>query len=108
MKKILVPAAAALVIAVGGCVSSGNTLYEQQNKYDSALAAAKAAQKKAASVDGEWRDTGKHIKDAMAAAEKLDYDSALKMLKKAQMEGERGYEQATSERAKTNMHPSYL
>lgn len=39
-----------------------------EQDYQSALAAARAAQKKAGSVDGEWRDTGKLLKQAEAAA----------------------------------------
>ncbi len=71
-----------------------------------AIEAAIAAAKKADSVDGEWRDTGKIIKDAQAAADKGDYTNAVKLAKKAQQQGELGYQQAVSQ--KELKLPSYL
>lgn len=74
--------------------------------YDAALAAAKAAQKKAASVGGEWRDTGKIIKEAEAEAEKGDFAAAIKLADKARFQGEMGYQQAMSQKNAGN--PAYL
>ncbi|MCW8881292.1 MAG: SoxXA-binding protein [Sedimenticola sp.] len=71
-----------------------------------AITKAEAARKKAASVDGEWRDTGKFIKKAEEAAKAGDYEKALKLAKKAEDEGELGYEQQVSQR-ELKM-PSYL
>ncbi len=67
---------------------------------------AESARKKAASVDGEWRDTGKWIKQAQAAAKAGEYDKALKLAKKAADEALLGYEQAVSQ--KELRIPSYL
>ena len=71
-----------------------------------AIADADAARKQAASVKGEWRDTGKIIKSAKKAADAGKYDEALKLAKKAQHQGEMGYEQAVSQ-AELRM-PAYL
>jgi hypothetical protein len=51
----------------------------------------------AASVDGEWRDTGKFIKNAKKAAEEGDYAKAIKLANKAESEGNLGYQQAVSQ-----------
>ncbi|OOZ42371.1 hypothetical protein BOW53_00015 [Solemya pervernicosa gill symbiont] len=71
-----------------------------------AIEAAKAAAKKAASVKGEWRDTGKIIKGAVKAAEAGDEAKAIKLAHKAQLQGELGYIQATTQTNITT--PSYL
>ena len=72
----------------------------------SAIVAAESAQKKAASLDGEWRDTGKMIKKAKAAQAEGNYDQAIKLANKAERQGELGYEQAHSQ--KELQIPSYL
>lgn len=72
----------------------------------SAIAAAEEAQKKASSVDGEWRDTGKIIKEAKAAQAEGKFDEAVKLANKAARQGELGYEQANSQ--KVFQTPSYL
>lgn len=64
-----------------------------QNDYEVAIAAAKAAQKKAASVDGEWRDTDNIIEDSEEAAKKGDFNKATKLANKAKMQGEMAYKQ---------------
>ena len=63
----------------------------------SAIVAAENAQKKAASLDGEWRDTGKIIEKAKAAQAEGKYDQAVKLANKAERQGELGYEQAHSQ-----------
>ncbi|MEA3303523.1 MAG: SoxXA-binding protein [Pseudomonadota bacterium] len=73
---------------------------------ESAIAAAESARKKAASIDGEWRDTGKMIKKAQAALKKGDSAKAIKLAKKAEKQGKLGYEQAQSQQ--TLKMPSYL
>lgn len=72
-----------------GCATAGG-----QADYDAALSAAKASQKKAASVGGEWRDTGKILKKAAAAAAEGDYATATKLANKAKAQGDIGYQQA--------------
>lgn len=71
-----------------------------------AIAQAEAARKKAASVNGEWRDTGKFIKQAEAAAKAGDYSKAIKLANKAEAEGRLGYEQQVSQ--SELRIPSYL
>jgi len=67
---------------------------EVQQMIDSA----EKARKKAASVDSEWRDTGKFIKKAKAALKAGEYDKAMKLAKKAEDEGALGYEQGASQK----------
>ncbi len=74
--------------------------------YEAVMAEAEAARKKAASVGGEWRDTGKILKSAATAAGKGDYATAIKLAKKAKRQGELGYEQAMAEKGAGN--PPYL
>ena len=73
---------------------------------ESAIAAAESAKKKAASIDGEWRDTGKMIKKAQAALKAGDFAKATKLAKKAEKQGKLGYEQAQAQQ--TLKMPSYL
>jgi len=75
-------------------------------RYEAVMAEAEAARKKAASVGGEWRDTGKILKSAAEAASKGDYATAIKLAEKAKRQGELGYEQAMSEKDAGN--PLYL
>ncbi len=63
-----------------------------------AIAAAEAARKKAGSVGGEWRDTGKLIKKAKAAAEKGENEKAIKLATQARKQGELGYQQAMDQK----------
>jgi len=69
-----------------------------KGEVDKAIAAADEARKKAASVGGEWRDTGKFIKEAQALADEGKLDEALKLADKAKRQGELGYEQAMNEK----------
>lgn len=66
--------------------------------FGQSLQAAKAAQKRAASVKGEWRDTGKLIKKAEAAAKEGKYDEAIKLADQARRQGYLGHRQAVSQR----------
>ena len=71
------------------------------------LSEARAAQKKANSVGGEWRDVGKFLKQAEAAAASGDLEKAKKLALKAKNQCELGYEQAVAQKGKAG-HPSYL
>lgn len=75
-------------------------------KATQAIADADAARKKAASVAGEWRDTGKMIKKAKGLVAKGDFSAAIKLAGKAQQQGELGYDQAVAQ--KQLRLPSYL
>jgi len=75
-------------------------------KVQQMIDSAEKARKKAASVDSEWRDTGKFIKKAKAALKAGEYDKAMKLAKRAEDEGNLGYEQGASQ--KELRIPSYL
>lgn len=91
-----------LIFGMASSIVSAADNTQAQN----AIAAAEKAQKKAASVDGEWRDTGKIIKKAKAAQSEQNYAQAVKLANKAARQGGLGYEQAYSQR-ELRM-PSYL
>lgn len=100
----------ALAIVLGLMVGT-TTLVAGEMKADAAaaseaIARAEAAQKKADSVNGEWRDTGKFIKNAKKAAEAGDYAKAVRLANKAESEGNLGYQQAVSQ--SELKIPSYL
>ena len=59
-----------------------------------AIAAAEATNKKAKKAEFEWRDTGKIIKKAKAAAKDGDFDAAVKQAKKAKKQAEMALKQA--------------
>jgi hypothetical protein len=67
---------------------------------------AEAARQKAASVGGEWRDTGKLIKKAKHAAKEENFTAAQVWAKQALHQGELGYQQAMQQ--KDVGFPSYL
>lgn len=62
-----------------------------------AISAAKAALKKADSVDGAWRDTGKMIKQAEALMKGGKNTEAAKKAMDARDQGMLGYEQAVAQ-----------
>lgn len=94
MKNIWGALALALVLGIG----SGSAVAGDAAAAEKAIAAAQAAQKKADSVDGEWRDTGKLIKQAQAALKAGEHDKAIKLAKQAEQQGKSGYEQAVSQK----------
>lgn len=94
------------LIAILGLSSGMIMASANQKSAQEAISAAQQAQKKAASVKGEWRDTGKIIKKAQQSMKKGDFDKAVKLANKAERQGNYGYEQAVSQ--KTLKMPSYL
>ena len=105
-KKYLV-----LVTLLVGLLSAGmtSTLLADEisaAKVQKLIDAAEAARKEAASVDGEWRDTAKMIKNAKELLEKGDFVAAAKMANEAAKQGHLGYEQAVSQQ--DFKMPSYL
>lgn len=103
MKQLL--SALALAALLSGC--AGETVKPASaDSANAAIAAATAAAKKANSVGGEWRDTGKFIKQAKGAVKKNDFAKATKLANKAREQGEMGYKQAMSQQ-KLRM-PSFL
>jgi hypothetical protein len=103
--SILISSLLACVIAMGLATTS---LADEVSakKVKNLIAAADDARKQAASVGGEWRDTGKMIKKAKALLEKGDFVAAAKLANKATKQGHLGYEQAMSQ--KELKMPSYL
>lgn len=75
-------------------------------KAESMIASADKARKQAASVDGEWRDTGKIIKQAEAALQAGDTLKAMQLAAKAHQQAVLGYQQAMDQ--KDLQMPSYL
>lgn len=64
------------------------------------------ARKKAASVEGEWRDTGKIIEQAQASLSKGEHVKAMKLAAQAHKQGVLGFQQAMVQ--KELRMPSYL
>lgn len=85
---------------------SGTSFAADKTQAQKAIAAAEQAQKKAAAADGEWRDTGKLLKNAKAAQSAGEYGKAVKLADQAAKQGQLGYEQANSQ--KELRLPSYL
>ncbi len=87
-------AAAALIAALPIAGAWAATRAEAE----AAIADADATRKKAASVGGEWRDTGKMIKEATGLLDTKQYTKAIELASKAKKQGELGYEQAVHEK----------
>jgi rhodanese-related sulfurtransferase len=103
-RKFYMGAIAAAVIAALPIANawSASTRAEAED----AIAAAEEARKKAASVGGEWRDTGKMIKQATSLLDTREYTKAIGIAEKAKQQGELGYEQAMGQ--KDAGLPSYM
>ena len=104
VKKCL--ATCALAVILGGLWVPLQATAGDAAAFDDTMKAARAAQKAANSVGGEWRDTGKMIKQAEEAAKAGDYDKAMKLADHARRQGELGNKQALAE--KDAGLPSYL
>ena len=96
MKKI------ALAALMGGMTRAGTAMAADKAGAAAAIAAAKASQKAANAVGGEWRDTGKIIKKAEEAAAAGNFADAEKLAKKAEAQGKLGKEQALSQKGVGN------
>ncbi|VAW71042.1 hypothetical protein MNBD_GAMMA09-118 [hydrothermal vent metagenome] len=76
---------------ITGCANSGSTVANETatpSSYQAALTDAQSALKKAKKANYEWRDSGKMLKKAAKAAKAGDYETAVKLAKKAQRQGE--------------------
>lgn len=85
---------------------SSNLFAASQADFDYAYAAAEAEVKKASAMKNTWRDTGKIMKQAQAAAKKGDFDKAISLASKAKFQGEAAQEQAAAQAHAGN--PGYL
>lgn len=87
------------VSVLSGCASTpkgdGDSM---ESKAQAAISAASAAISKAASANGEWRNSKKILGKAKKALKKGDYKKAIKLANQARREGELGYAQAMAER----------
>jgi hypothetical protein len=92
----------ALAVISGSAALAG----DQAAEFQAAIEKAEESRKKAASVGGEWRDTGSMIKEAKALAAKGDYQAALNLANDAFRQGELGYQQAMQE--KDAGFPAYM
>ncbi|MCG6965909.1 MAG: hypothetical protein LJE59_05325 [Chromatiaceae bacterium] len=95
-----------LAILIGGLMVVGTVSAADKAEAEAAIGAAKAAQKEAAAVGGEWRDTGDMIGAAEKAAEEGNFGNAVELAKKAEAQGMLGKEQAASQINAGN--PKYL
>lgn len=100
LKKVLA-AVAISAFMMGSAYAAADKAAAEQ-----AIAAAKESIKKAASVNGEWRDSGAMIKAAEKAMADGDFDAAVKQANMAADEGKMGYDQAISQQDVGN--PDYL
>ncbi len=89
LSTIVVVMGASLLVAC-----AGNTVAADEKSFNASYEAADAARKKAASMNYEWRDTGKILKKAKEAAAKGDYETAERLANKAEMHGKMAVAQA--------------
>lgn len=99
--KILKQTILAASIAVMGASFAGSAF---AGPAEDAIADAKAAQKQAHSVGGEWRDTGKIIKKAEKLLSEGKSEEAEKLARAAEAQGMLGYMQATAQSDTGDLH----
>lgn len=100
MKRKGVYSALMLLGMLSGCAvpGGGEKPASQANQaLAQELAQVKASVSKAAAQGGEWRDTGKWIKQAETALSKGETDKAQKLLDRAREEAQLGLDQAQSQ-----------
>lgn len=91
---------AAAIATFGATLSSGAIAGPAED----AIADAKAAQKQAGMVGGEWRDTGKMIKKAEELLKEGKTKEAEMLAREAEAQGMLGYMQATSQSDVKDLH----
>ena len=85
--------AIALALAFAA-LASPSALALDAAEVEALIAKAEAARRQAAELEYEWRFTGKRIKEAKAALESGDLETAREKAERALFEGERAIEQA--------------
>jgi len=78
-------------ILLSGCASSGSSSAKApatMETYQVVLSEAKSSLKKARAARFEWRDSVKILKKSAKAAEKGDFETAIKLANKAKRQGE--------------------
>lgn len=96
-----------LVFALLFIVFSLTSNADEDKKIIQLIESAKIAQKKAASVDGEWRDVAVLLEQAEQAVNSGDLDNAKKLAELAKFQSELGYQQAVDQKGNVE-HPSIL
>ncbi len=89
---------AAVLLALALAGASAANAKPGDAEVEKAIGAASAALKKADSVGFAWRDTGKLIKSAQAAADKGDTAQAMALAEQARKQGESAYQQYLDQR----------
>ena len=87
------------LLCAGFGAATAETVSAKAAEAKAAIDAAETARKKAAAVEGEWRDTGKMIKKAQSALKSGEFDKAIKLANEAKAQGELGHEQAVSQKS---------
>jgi glyoxylate carboligase len=91
-----------------GLLATTSVVTAADDAVATAITEAKAAQKEAAAVGGEWKHVGKFIKKAEAAAKGGDTKKALKLAKKAKFQSEAGIKQSKNQEELAKEFPDYL
>lgn len=100
MKTIIkLAVASALALSLAACQSAPTKTAADANM---AIKMAKSANGKAKKLYVEWRDTGKILKAAAKAKKKGDFDKAVKLAKKAEMQAKNA---VTQRNAQKNIKP---
>jgi hypothetical protein len=94
MTKLLTMAAAAVLLAA--CAGQTAKIEPSEENAASSIAAAEVANKEAAAIGFEWRDTAKIIKQAKEAAAKKEYAKSIELAQKAEHQGQNAVKQAAS------------
>ena len=100
MQVVLLGGALSLATLSGvSCASNDakSAANPEMDKFTAAYSAAEAEVKKAGKTGFEWRDTGKFMKEAKAAADGGDFAKAMKLVAKAQQQGELAQKQAVDQ-----------
>jgi len=96
MKKFI-PFAVAAAFTLGACATGGDSTHTAQDA-ESAIMAAEVESSRAAKLGNEWRDTGKILEEAQAAAKEGKYDDAVKLANKAKEQSSDAIAQAESQK----------
>lgn len=96
-----------MILSSALVISSAITMAADKKAAQSAIDKAETSRQHAASVKGEWRDTGKVIKKAKAALKEGKIDKAIKLANFAERQGLYGYEQAVSQSTQKDLTMPY-
>jgi predicted transcriptional regulator len=108
-KLLGIVAVSVIMVACGSnpvteTMKSVKSVGKMDSSVGAAIKAAKAAKKKSAAADAEWRDMGKYIKKAEKLAKSGKNAEALKLANKVVKQGELGLAQAA---AQANAGPNF-